>query len=338
MKSMETINTNKVEANEAKENPNYSGNNNKAPEKDFNTIVSDISKQEETIVQITGRVTEIRRSLGVSEDGPIPSVDACKQKIDAMENNEVFVKQKFLETLNLDVSKKYENTIDQIRQEKINWAKSKELVRRLKLKGAEDDDVKQVQEWLINNANQASVIVLKPNDFSDAAKCLIKMTGENNLVEGSAFYAGDNFDNIPDQAKNSIFIQEKPAPPPLPGKQQETVKEKINETELNHEFGHATQDGLLTSELYADWNPKFKEGATDPEYVGKIHETDTRICSMFREAKEFFNPHKETFDQKHLDQLKKMLKEYKLSKDVTDLFNNYDDAEIIKHANELPAI
>ena len=308
-------------------------NANKNPQ----VIVDKISRQEAMINDTTNRVNEVRRSLSLPENTPIPSVDLCKQKIEQLENSETVLQQRLLEIINLDVSKKFESTINEAKLAKIGWAQSEELARRLKLKGAKDEDIEQIRTWLITNVNEAKVIVLKPSDFSNAVDYLKKLTGETNLEAGNAFYANGGIETIPDQVKNSLFLQEKPAPPPLPGTQQVT-KENINETELNHELGHAAQDGLLSSELYQDWNPIFKQTATDPEYIGKIEETDTRICSMFREAKEFFNPQKEAFEQRHLELLRTMLKENKLSRDVTDLFNNYNDTEIIKYANELPAI
>ena len=97
-------------------------------------------------------------------------------------------------------------------------------------------------------------------------------------------------------------------------------------------------DGLWGSELFKDWNPKMKSGAPDPEYFGSLEETDTRIRAMFRELKGIYDPHKAPFGKKELVYLHQLKNSLSLGSDARDLLDHYDDDELIRISNILPAI
>jgi hypothetical protein len=253
------------------------------------------------------------------------------------ENQRVILEKKLQELLTSDVSEKYQDIITQVRQSKINWAKSDELARRLKLKGATDEDVVQVKNWLIDNTSNAKTFILSPDKFKEVINVLHELTGEENIKKASAFHVPGGRADIPEYVKSSVVIKENLVPLPLPG-QETTLTDRININELHHEFGHVAQDGLLDSELYQNWKPVFKEGAPDREYVGLINETDTRIRSMYRDLGEAFDPQKEVFGKKHLEVLKAKLTKGQTNEDTKDLFEHYDDIAIIKMANRMPAI
>lgn len=297
-----------------------------------------IQKQEESIETTVSKVREIRNELNLpGEETNIPSIVFNIHKKDALERKKKELENKLSELLKSDISEKYQATINQVRQSKINWSQSEELARRLKLKGATDEDVMQVKNWLIDNATNAKTFILSPNKFQEVIEVLHEMTGEENINKGSAFHIPGGRTDIPDFIKSSIFIKEKPSAPALPGQESQPAN-TININELHHEFGHATEDGLLDSNLYEDWNPVFKETAPDKEYVGLINETDTRITSMYRDLGESFDPQKEVFGKKHLEILRSKLATGQINKDTRDLFDHYDDITIMKMANRMPAI
>lgn len=299
-------------------------------------VVIDKKRQEEIIVETSQKVEDLRRELGMELDGPIPSLDGNRQKVKSLEEERAELERRLEEVLSADVSHKYADVIKKVKESKIDWANSDELARRLKLKGASDEDVVQVREWLISNATDAKTFILPPDKFAEAVDVLNQMTGEDSLKQGAAFHMPGGRSDIPEHVKSSIFIREKPAQPPLPGREapQPTVDSGI----LHHEYGHVTQDGLLQSELYKDYSPKIKEGAPDPEYVGSINETDTRIRSMFNDLIGVFDPKKEKFTEVQLALLKEKRSRGTLSKDVIDLLDHFDDEQIIELANEMPAI
>ncbi len=259
-----------------------------------------------------------------------------KTELTSQEKEKIELEKKLEEVLSADLSGNYADIIKEVIGSKIDWANSEELGRRLKLKGASDEDVAQVREWLIDNATNAKTFVLPATKFVEAVDVLNRMTGEDNLRQGEAFHVPGGRTDIPEHVKSSVFIQEKPALPPMPG--QEENRPTINSDILHHEYGHVTQDGLLQSELYKDYNPKIKEQAPDPEYIGDITETDTRIRSMFNELKGIFDPKSEKFSETQLAILKKKRENGTLRKDVIDLFDHFDDEQIIELANTLPAI
>lgn len=264
----------------------------------------------------------------------IKNLDARAQENDG-EKTELI--KKLDDVLKFDVSKKYEKVIGDVKTSKIEWVNSAELARRLKLKGAEDEDVAQVKDWLKDNATGATTYVLPLEKYNEVKKVLTEITGDQSLASGKAFHVPGGRTDLPDYAKNAIFIQENPPRLPIPG-QTTKPSEYIDTNTLNHEMGHVVQSGLLESDLYKDWSPKFKPGAEDTEYFGSIEETDTRVRSMFRELTGSFDPQKEAFAQKHIDMLRAKQSGVQLSKDTNDLFDIYDDSEIIRLANELPAI
>lgn len=273
----------------------------------------------------------------LGEESDIPSISFNIRNKHELEKRKIELENKLQELLKFDVSEKYQEVIDQVKKSKINWAESNELSRRLKLKGATDEDVIQIKNWLIDNTASAKTFILSQDKFKEVLDILSEITGEENIKKASAFHVPGGRTDIPDNIKSSVFIKEKPPAPPLPGQGNKHI-ENINVNELHHEFGHVAEDGILNSELYQDWKPVFKENAPDKDYVGLINETDTRIRSMYRDLGDVFNPQKEVFGKKHLEILKNKLAKGQLNKDTKDLFEHYDDITIIKMANRMPAI
>lgn len=297
-----------------------------------------INLEKLVVSSTTEKVHVIRQELGLPEQEIlIPSNQTHEIKITVLENKKAELEHKLNIILQSDISEKYATEIDTARQSKINWASSDELSRRLKLKGASEEDVIQIKNWLIDNATQAKSFVLSPEKFQNVKDILQEMTGEENIQQGSAFHVPGGREDIPEIIKSSVFLKEKPPMPPIPG-QLKNQRSTINTTELNHEFGHVTQDGLLESELYKDWNPKFKNGAPDKEYIGLIQETDTRIRSMYNELGSTFDPQKEVFGKKQLEAIREKISKGEVNNDTKDLFDHYDDVELIKMANRMPSI
>jgi hypothetical protein len=299
-------------------------------------VKKDEQRQEEIIVETTKKVEDLRRELGMQPGEAIPSIEGNIQKAKLLEEERAELENRLNTILLADVSDKYANTIRGVKESKIDWANSDELGRRLKLKGATDEDVAQVREWLIGNATNAKTFVLPHDKFRDAVEVLNQMSGEDTLTQGEAFHVPGGRTDIPEHIKSSVFIQEKSARPPVPG--QEAPQPTVDSAILHHEYGHVTQDGLLQSELYKDYDPIIKDGAPDPEYIGSINETDTRIRSMYNDLSDSFNPRNEVFGTHHLEMLKKKRESGNLSNDTKDLLDHYDDATLIELANTMPAI
>ncbi|MEI6843484.1 MAG: hypothetical protein WCK48_03195 [bacterium] len=299
-------------------------------------VKNDEQRQGEIITDTSQKVEDLRRGLGMDTGSEIPSIEGNKQKVRLLEEERIELEKQLKTVLSADVSENYADVIKEVKESKIDWANSEELGRRLKLKGATDEDVTQVREWLVGNATNAKTFVLPSSKFSEVVDVLNQMTGEDNLKQGEAFHVPGGRTDVPEHIKSSVFMQEKPALPPLPG--QEISKPTIDSGILHHEYGHVTQDGLLQSELYKDYNPKIKEGAPDAAYVGDITETDTRIRSIFNNLKDVFDPKKEKFTETQLSLLKKKRDSGTLSRDVIDLLDHYDDEQIIELANTMPAI
>lgn len=305
---------------------------------DINSTAADIEKQKVKIMDTTEKVNLIRHNLGVTgEETNFPSNEFSKQNIDKLEKRKLELENKLQEILQYNVAEKYAEVINEVKQSKIDWAHSEELARRLKLKGATEEDVAQVKNWLVDNITNAKTIILPPNKFKEVIEVLHEMTGEDNIKEGEAFHVPGGRDDVPEDVKSAIFLQEHPAKPPLPG-QIDIPTKTINTNNLHHEFGHVAQDGLLGSELYQDWNPNFKDTAPDKEYVGSINETDARIQSMYRNINDAFDPQKEVFGKKQLEMLREKLSKGQVNEDTKDLLDHYDDATLIKLANRMPAI
>jgi len=306
---------------------------------EINNLSNKISENEEKISVTTNKVNEIRHDLRLEgEEKDIPSIGFNQKNIVSLKEKKIILENKLSEILKSDVSSKYTETINQVKQSKIDWANSPDLSRRLKLKGLDEDDVRQVKEWLINNAANAKTFVLPSDKYKEAVEVLSEITNDESIKQGSAFYAPGGRDDIPENLKNSVFIPEKPTAPPIPGVEYK-AESSIDKEQLSHELGHATQDGLLDAEQFKDgWNPKFKDNAPDKKYVGQIQETDTRIRSMFNILGDLFNPEKEVFGKKHINILKDKLSNGTLGEDTKDLLNHYSDVEIIKMANRMPAI
>lgn len=297
-------------------------------------ISNKTAEEQESILSTTKKVEEIRTELGLVGDTDIPSLEYNKKNIIELQNKKIDLENKLSAILKHDVSEKYEDVIDQAKKAKIDWANSEEFGRRLKLKGLDDSDVSQVREWLVNNANETKTVVLPITKFNELKSVLGEMTGEQ-INDAEGFYAQGGIQDLPEEGKNTIFMKEKVIPPigNIP------EKKFINEKTLSHELGHATQDGLLEAEQFSDvWKPKFKEDAPDKEYVGQIQETDTRIRSMFNNLRDTLNPEKEVFGKKHLEILREKQRNGLLDKDTKDLLDHYDDGELIKISNRMPAI
>jgi hypothetical protein len=307
--------------------------------KELNQIPEEVNRENNIIYTTTENVNNTRHELGlIGEENNIPSIESNKNKIISLGDKKVQLEKKLTEILKSDNSLKYEETINQIKKSKIEWANSNELARRLKLKGLEDGDILGVREWLINNATNAKVFILPRDKFKEVVGVLHEMTGEDSINQGSAFYLDGGNKDVPENFTNSVYMKEKIPIPPMPG--QESVEgSAINVETLNHELGHATQDGLLDAEQFKNtWNPKFKEGAPDKEYVGSQVETDTRVRLMFNSLSDSFDPSKEVFGKKQLEVLREKQKEGTLTKGVKDLLEHYDDIELVKIANRTPAI
>ena len=304
-------------------------------------ISNKINLQQESAISTTKRVNKIRNELGlVGQEINIPSVDITIKNITQLENKKVELEKKLSEILKSDVSEKYIDIISKIKKSKIDWANSEELARRLKLKGADDNDVIKIKEWLINNTNDVKTFILPSEKFKEAVEIINEMTQDDSIKQGAAFHIPGGRDDLHEDFKNAIFVPEKVTPPlPMPNGEVVTQKESINETQLSHELGHAAQDGLLQADEFSNiWEPKFKDGAPDKEYVGQIQETDTRIRSMFNALGNTFDPQKEVFGKKHLEILRDKLSKGLLDSDVKDLLAHYDDIELVKLANRMPAI
>lgn len=304
-----------------------------------------ISSREGFIEERTNALNGIREELGFPpmKDG-IPVVDNAREDIERLRAKRAELETRLQGVISSDVSHKYEGVIREARQSKIDWANSTELARRLKLKGASDEDIGQIRDWLVNNASGAKTIILPPDKFREAVDVLHEMTQDHSLGDGSAFYVSGSREDVPENVKDSIFLQEKPPKPPIPPSPGAPASEgvvpsgSVDSTVLHHELGHATEDGVLDSGLYENWQNKIKEGSPDPEYIGKIEETDVRIRSMFRDLAEVFDPTQEPFGEKQIAVLKRMQSRGELSKDTLDLLEHYDDPTLIEHANNLLAI
>ncbi len=292
------------------------------------------NKQEETIVATIQRVEEIRKELGLPGATDISSIEYNKKKIIELKTKKIELENKLSEILKHDVSKKYKDIIEQVKNSKIDWVNSEELKRRLKLKGLDENDVLQVKEWLINNTMGVNTKVLPIDKYDELKSVITEITGEV-VEDAEGFYSPGGREDLPEYGRNTIFMKEKVIPTFTDIPEKRYIDEKI----LSHELGHATQDGLLEAEQFSnEWNPKFKEKAPDKEYVGQIVETDTRIRSMFNNLKDSLDPEKEVFGKKHLEILREKQKNNLLDEDTKDLLEHYDDIELVKMANRMPAI
>ncbi|MEN9920710.1 MAG: hypothetical protein RL538_603 [Candidatus Parcubacteria bacterium] len=239
--------------------------------------------------------------------------------------------------LETSVEGKYEALVEEIRQEKISWITSPEFARRISLTGASEEDVGQIRDWVLDNIKNGEVRIFAPNDIALLRERLMEFSklssGDSvSLEQGNGFYVNGNVSNLPEKFLNNVYIPEQTFVPKTYPITNST------ETLLSHEIGHQAQDGVLRSELYQDWSPRLKEGSPDPEYVGNIEETDVRIRSMFRCLRNVFDANQEAFDEVHIELLRDMQKEGVLERDVTDLLDHFDDDELVRIANYLPAI
>ncbi|ETB63935.1 TPA: hypothetical protein DIC38_01615 [Candidatus Nomurabacteria bacterium] len=308
-------------------------------ESEIKDISNKINTNEETIITTTQRVGDIRSELGLTGEIIIPSVDFNKNKIIRLENKKQELETRLSEILKSDVSGDYKDIIEKTKQSKIDWANSPELERRLRLKGATEEDILNIKEWLINNTNNVKTVILPREKYEELKSVISEMTNETEVLDGAGFYSPGGRDDLPEEAKNSVFMKENIVPPLRVQDGMISERKYIDEKTLSHELGHAAQDGLLQAEEFSGtWNPKFKDGAPDREYVGQIQETDTRIRSMFNSLGFSFDPEKEVFGRKHLEILREKQKNGLLDKDTKDLLDHYDDIELVKLANRMPAI
>jgi len=226
----------------------------------------------------------------------------------------------------------HQELVQDVRQSKLDWIQSEAFAQRLQTWGATIEDVEKIRDQLAQNAMDGNAYILSPDKFKQTINILQKTTGEKNIKEASAFHDSDN---------HSIFLQERiiSPRPPLPGQTTpQTPTPQVDATELNHEYGHLVAGDIWKGPLFRNWKPRFKAGTPDSTYVGLIHETDTRIRSMFRDVREFFDPTSDKFDLKHLMIVKKLRGQGQVSKDTKDLLEHYDDDFLIELANTMPAI
>lgn len=306
-------------------------------------VEGEVRNSESEISNIRQGVDKLRSELQSTPVDPIiPSVEAQNDRISHLTERKKQLQKELLDLLSTDASVQYKDLIESVRESKIAWAQSPELARRLKEKGVTDEDVEQAKEWLVANARGAKTFVLQPNAFSRVKEVLAELTGDTSVIEGAAFHVSVPMQHVPEDLGDSIFltIKHTPPAPPLPGQK---APENKNTTSLpidllHHEFGHVTESGLLDSELFNDWSPVFKEGAPDPEYIGLINETDTRIRSMYRDLADIFDPHTDTFGPEHLQILHDRARQGRVSNDTADLLRHYSDETLVHLARTMPAI
>lgn len=302
-----------------------------------------INNHEEVVSNIIQETNNIRRDLGLSgERTDLHSIESDKKEIIELKNKRDDLKQRLKDLLAFNVSHAYSEQLTDIAQEKIKWINSPEFDRRLRLTKATDAEVLETKKALIENIYSGKPIILPQEKFKEMTNILSELTGTDiNIAEG--FNIDREKDkNVPENLEGSIVIKEykKIARPPVPGREinpHDQLKD-INKNTVHHEMGHLAQDGLLQGELYKGIHLQTKENSPDPEYIGSIIETDTRIRSMFRDLKDVFDPEKEAFGEKHIEILKEKLKKRELSGDTKDLLDHYNDTDLINFANNLPAI
>lgn len=320
--------------------------------KDIETTELEIVKQENTISTTIGEVDRLRKVLNLpGQENDIPSIKPNEKNVKELNSKRDMLKQRLSEIVHeSNVSHKYSEELSSIAEEKINWVNSDEFARRLKLTGASDEKIAEAKSMILENVNSGQPIILPTEKFEELKDIVAELSGSDYVKLAEGFHIDKEEEiGMPKYLNNSVILQEKtkvapPPLPPLPGNKHTPPENKINEdgnidyietTTMSHEMGHLAQDGLLRGENYKNINLQTKENSPDPEYVGDILETDTRIRSMFRELSHVFDPQKEPFTQEHLDLLRKRSKN---NQDTKDLFSHYDDETIIKLANELPAI
>ncbi len=276
---------------------------------------------------------------------PVPSRKVVTPELLAAQSkrNALYIvkEEEIKEILTSSFTPRYQEVVQDVRQSKIEWIQSEAFATRLKLMGATDEEIKSIISNLFTNALGGQAYIISPDKFTSLVNTLHEITGETNIKEAAAFYAHSDM-GLPESISHSLFIQEKTRPPlpPLPGKPAATdsTTTSVDTTLLHHEYGHLTAGKIFEEPIFKKWNPRFKEGAKDPKYIGLIHETDTRIRSMFRDLEGYYNPYNEHFEIKHLLILKKLKNQGKLNNDTQDLLNHYEDDYLIELANTMPAI
>lgn len=306
---------------------------------DLKTTELEIDNQKNIIDNTTGEVDRLRKVLNLpGQENDIPSINPNKKNIEELDSKRSMLKQRLSEIVHeSNVSHKYSEDLISIAEEKINWVNSEEFARRLKLTGASDEKIAEAKSMILENINSGQPIILPKENFEELKDIVFKLTGSDIGIANGFHIDKSGTPGIPKYLDSSIVLEEKskPAMPPIPGQQSRGESKYVENTNMSHEMGHLAQDGLLRGEHYKSINLQTKEKSPDPEYVGDILETDTRIRSMFRDLSNVFDPQKEKLTQEHLDLLRKRATR---SEDTKDLFDHYDDETIIKLANELPAI
>ncbi len=319
---------------------------------DLNTTELEIDKNKNTIDTTVGGVDRLRKVLNLpGEENNIPSIKPNEKKIEELGSRRSMLKQKLSEIVHENnVAHKYSEDLISIAEEKIDWVNSDEFARRLRLTGASDEKIAEAKSMILENINSGQPIILPGEKFKELTDIVAELSGSDYVKLAEGFHVDKEGEvGVPKYLDHSIILQEKtkvvpPPLPPLPGNKLVSSEDKTKErgktdyvetTTMSHEMGHLAQDGLLRGEHYKNINLQTKENSPDPEYVGDVVETDTRIRSMFRELGHVFDPKKEKLTQEHLDLLRKRSTQ---AQDVKNLFDHYDDETIIKLANELPAI
>ena len=236
---------------------------------------------------------------------------------------------------NLDAE--YEPLVTRIREEKVSWITSDAFAERLRRVGAEEEDVEQIKECVLINLSEGKVHVFAhPDLVSLRSKVMeyfkISSGGEDAPLErGRAFHISGATEHMPSVMLNNVYVHESVFDPNVYPPDNET------ETILRHEIGHQIEDGVLASELYQNWSPRLKENSRDPEYFGNICEVDVRVRAMFSALKDSYTP-TDSFGVEQLEELHALHKARRLEPEIAGLLEHYDDEELIRIANLLPAI
>lgn len=236
----------------------------------------------------------------------------------------------------------YISVFDQFKKAKIEWIRSLEFVKRLTFLEFTPEDIEEIQDIVIHKLNHVGIIVLPASQFDKLARAIHAITTLNGLdrlsivdnrgkVNMQAFFSSD-IAGMPG-LKNQIVLKE-------------LKRKQVEEVTVMHELGHAGFRGVFDDESrgrsakLAEILPKPKKDARDLEYIHTPVEVDARIQSMFNDLGKSFDPQKDEFGEAQLKLLKeeRELDELNLNQDTKDLLDTYEDEDIIKLANKMPAI
>lgn len=289
-----------------------------------------VQEAEQIVAEIED--SNARAELFIQELGRIDSEPSHETDAAALEE----IEGRLSEILSRETTERYKGEISAIKNEKIAWVQSDAFGKRILQRGASEEDLAQVRQWLLTNIETTKVHLLPSEEYTDFVKGLaeharISGSPEDSVLVSEGLHTSLN-PGCPPSMRESVMILDKARPP------MEDFGKRLSTNILRHELGHAMQDGLLESELYADVVPKTKEGAPDPTYIGTLVEIDVRIRAMYSDLGEAYDPTAGPLTLEHLNALKKIKSSGKLSHDSLDLLAHVDDDEIVRLANILPAI